>query len=215
MEKYSEKSKWNTMTTSAKNIFRPHRAGMSKVDTAPTRMDKYASLNSGSGMLMPGSEMTPNQLACSSINDHFKGSQVLGEREILVTDFEVTDTIRNPSITMIRGDRKRTLMRYVAAVEELKAALKLRRSGWETFEFPEFDGIPESDGSLALLQEAIEEKLNSCDEIEDQSIWQKGKMLAERLFVALSPFAKNFLTVAQGASQSVHPGCFTSVLTAV
>jgi hypothetical protein len=94
-------------------------------------------------------------------------------------------------------------MRYVAAVEELKAALRLRRSGWETFEFPEFDVIPESDGSLALLQEAIEEKLNSCDELQDKSIWQKGKnhrhrkMLAEQLFVALSPFAKNFLTVAQ------------------
>ena len=94
-------------------------------------------------------------------------------------------------------------MRYVAAVEELKDALALRRPGWETFEFPEFDIIPESDGSLALLQAAIDEKLGLCKGLGDTDIWQKGKILAERLFVALSPFAKSFLTVAKGASQSV------------
>lgn len=124
-----------------------------------------------------------------------------GYREVVAA----TEQSANPSLsTPAAGDRKRTLMRYVAAVEELKAALSLRRPGWEIFEFPEFDVIPESDESLALLQEAIDEKLNSCQDLGDKSIWQQGKTLAERLFVALSPFANNFLSVAKGASESVR-----------
>lgn len=124
--------------------------------------------------------------------------------------FSEANPIANPSFLSGSGDRKRTLMRYIAAVEELNAALRLRRPGWETFEFPKFDVIPESNESLVLLQEAIEEKLNASHDLQDKSIWQKGKMLAERLFVALSPFAKIFLIIAREASQSV---CAAMILT--
>ena len=145
----------------------------------------------------------------SSVSDPFLGSRFPVQEEAVPTK-----TCPTNSVTPSLGDRKRTLMRYVAAVGELRAALRLRRPGWETFEFPEFDVIPESIGNLALLQEAIDEKLSLCRDLGDKGIWQKGKLLAERLFVALSPFANFFLTVAKEASQSVRAtGILNCVLT--
>lgn len=216
MEKPSEKGKWQSMTTSARKMFRPKGTDALKADMEAPTCSQTSSLQSKGPRLSSGSStaslslmashdllatgpLISQDLAHSSFNSS-NGSQFPVEQKLAAETDQVTDC----SFTPTSGDGKRTLMRYIAAVEELKAALKLRRSGWETFEFTEFDVIPESDGSLALLQEAIDEKLNSCHELGDTGIWQKGKMLAERLFVALSPFAKNFLTVAKGASQSVR-----------
>jgi hypothetical protein len=199
------------MTTSARKMFRSHSG---------TEMLKSENFPQTSSQTMSGERCSVKNVA--DIYDGSLSEINLEERDTtpLLSECSVGSSISIPpplprhqvesaeidlitnSFTPV-GDRKRTLMRYVAAVEELKAALRLGRPGWEKFEFPEFDIIPESDGSLALLQEAIDEKLNASDEFGDRSIWQKGKKMAERLFVALSPFAKNFLTVAKGASQSV------------
>ena len=214
MEKCSEKNRWQSMTTSARRIFRSNVIEVAKGDgslPACTQANLQTSLKSEG--ITPNSEPSldrdrelhtssslSEEFVHSSISGSLNGSQFSAQAEVVAEP----NPIMNPSVTPRQGDRKRTLMRYITAVEELKAALSLRRPGWETFEFPEFDIIPESDESLALLQAAIEEKLNSSQELGDTNMWQKGKMLAGRLFVALSPFAKSFLTVAKGASQSVY-----------
>ena len=214
MEKSSKKSKWQSVSASAKSRFWSYGTEIPKSSVTSSMCSQTNSSNSvesGDITFNSASPACPNlagldldaspegskDIDYSSSPSH--GGQLLGYREVVAATEKATNTLTSPAA----GDRKRTLMRYVAAVEELKAALSLRRPGWEEFEFPEFDVIPESDGSLALLQEAIDEKLNSCQDLGDKSIWQQGKTLAERLFVALSPFANNFLTVAKGASESV------------
>jgi hypothetical protein len=214
MDKGSDKSRWGSMATSARKLFRSNSGNTDmepKSEIAPETSSNFEqprsskrvsdSYASSLDISLRGPEPTPRLSDCSIRSSlSIPGSQ----SHLLRHQVELTDMDSNMnSLTQHAGDRKRTLMRYVAAVEELKSALKLGRPGWEKFEFPEFDVIPESDGSLALLQEAIDEKLNASKDLGDINIWQKGKKMAERLFVALSPFAKNFLTVAKGASQSV------------
>jgi hypothetical protein len=100
---------------------------------------------------------------------------------------------------------KRALMRYIASVEELKSALLLaERPGWEAFNFPEFEKVPETEESMLLLQEAIEERLAARAEAPDEGLWQKGQLLAQRLFVASTPFVKNALVLSKAATQSVR-----------
>src|SRR5436190_23518783 len=161
MEKCAEKTKWQSMTISAKKMFWPNSTVASRADKVLPRCSEMNSqtfvkskgitLNSGSptGQRLVSCEpdtvsLFSEELIRPSMSDSMNASQFPPPEEV------VTETIpmRNPSFTPPIGDRKRTLMRYVAAVEELKDALAIRRPGWETFEFPEFDIIPESDGSL-------------------------------------------------------------------
>jgi hypothetical protein len=211
MEKCSEKSKWQAIATSAKKIFRSHGSEASKADMAPLLCSQQESqslypkdiaFKSEPSIALSGLDTGFLILSEDPVTSHISTNQTQlpPQPDAVIEAERETDPSSSPA-----GDGKRTLMRYVAAVGELRAALKLRRPGWESFEFPEFDAIPESEETLALLQEAIEGKLNSCQELGDRSIWRKGKMLAERLFVALSPFAKNFLTIAKEASESVRP----------
>lgn len=214
MEKISEKGKWHTMTNSAKKLLRSSFADQLKVKEASSRCFQPA-LQS---CVTPSVTINPQPSDPSHVGIECSDTVTLLSKEpisavnmssnglILPAPEQVldgADSVANSSLALRPGDRKRTLMRYIAAVEELKSALRLSRPGWETFEFPEFDIIPESNESLTLLQEAIEEKLNTSHDLQDKTIWQKGKILVERLFVGLSPFAKNFLTIARGASQSV------------
>jgi hypothetical protein len=212
MDKALDKSKWQSMTASAKKILRSNGGKeIPKSDTIPLPVPvaprpNNANSDSGPPETLPVGDqdvvsLHPENLALSSVSDTSLGSRLpiiqvkLGEA--------ANKSYPTNSFTPSVGDRSRTMMRYVAAVEELRAALRLRRPGWETFDFPDFDKMPESVGNIALLQKAIDEKLGSCHDLGDKGIWQKGKLLAERLFVALSPFAKTVLTVAKDASPSV------------
>jgi hypothetical protein len=213
------KIEWQSMTTSAKKKFfrsnsgsmeipKTHTASSSSTQTQNSVKSNGAKSNTTSqetlrkveydsdpDMVVP---LSSENLVLPSVSAGSLGSGLPMEEET------ETETNSTDSFTQSVGDRKRTLMRYTAAVDELKAALRLRRPGWETFEFPDFDVLPENVTNLALLQEAIDEKLSSCHGLSDKGIWQKGKLIAERLFVALSPFAKSFLTVAKEASQTVR-----------
>jgi hypothetical protein len=44
------------------------------------------------------------------------------------------------------------------------------------------------------------------------TLWEKGKRIVESMFMATSPFAKNFLTITQNA-QSVFRSCLILWLT--
>jgi hypothetical protein len=203
------KTIWQFITTFAKKILR-----INSTDVSPTCLQitqnsvnsKDITLNSGSSTAVSLVNRPPDlppilsENYIQSSNNHSDGTDFYSQEKTVTT----TEPVTKFSFTPTGGDRNRTLMRYIAAVEHLKAALKLRQPGWETFEFPEFDVIPESNGSLALLRTAIDEKLDSYQELRDVSVWQKGKTLVERLFVASSPFVKNILTAVRGASQSVN-----------
>jgi hypothetical protein len=101
----------------------------------------------------------------------------------------------------IEGDRKRTLKRNEDALNALNGALKLGRPGWATFD--QMNTSPQSAtedelDELHLLNESIESKLSlSSESAADSPLWNKGKKLLERLFISMSPFAKNFLFVAK------------------
>ena len=98
-------------------------------------------------------------------------------------------------------DRQRTKARYQAAAKELENALK-RDSSWGQFEFPELRGELE-DFDKSQFQDRINKSLESREhKAKDQKAWRKASHMLECAFTALSPFAKNFLTIAKD-SQSV------------
>jgi hypothetical protein len=87
----------------------------------------------------------------------------------------------------------------------LKQALKYRRHEWGSFDFPEIDSISEEQ-EPAKLQDEIENVLNSKkNAIKNPTTWSKSKDIIKKAFMALSPFAKNFLTVAANAQSVNHP----------
>jgi hypothetical protein len=84
----------------------------------------------------------------------------------------------------------------------LKASLSGARNEWGSFEFPEIDAIPEHE--VSKLQAGIKKLLNDRKEAtENPTKWETCKGIAENVFIAMSPFAKHFLTVAKEA-QSVN-----------
>lgn len=98
-------------------------------------------------------------------------------------------------------DRQRTRVRYQAAAKELEDALK-RDSSWGHFEFPELRGELE-DFDKSQFQDKINKSLQSREhKAKDQKACGKASHMLECAFTALSPFAKNFLTIAKD-SQSV------------
>jgi len=98
-------------------------------------------------------------------------------------------------------DRQRTKSRYQAAAKELEDAVR-RDSSWERFEFPELCGELE-DFDKSQFQDKINKSLESRERrAKDQKAWDKSMHMLECAFTALSPFAKNFLTIAKD-SQSV------------
>lgn len=98
-----------------------------------------------------------------------------------------------------------TLKRYEAARTKLNYSLKLRRKDWGTFEFPELQTISEQQDS-AKLQSEIDKVMNARkDKIANPTAWIKSKGIVKQIFMALSPFAKNLLTVAQNAQSVRNP----------
>jgi hypothetical protein len=104
------------------------------------------------------------------------------------------------------GDRQRTNERYLKAVTLLQSAVKARQEhgDFQWLDFPELIGEPEE-----FNDSQFREKINLAMEtrkgaINDQSAWSKCKNTVECIFVALSPFAKNFLSIAQNAQSVSH-----------
>jgi hypothetical protein len=97
-------------------------------------------------------------------------------------------------------DTVRTLERYEKAKDQLRRALKVRRNDWGSFEFPDLDRISEKE-EPDKLQTEIDKVLDARIKSAAQFT---AKGVVKQIFMALSPFAKNFLTVAS-AAQSVSP----------
>ena len=106
----------------------------------------------------------------------------------------------------VSGDRQRTLMRYEMAVTALKSSLQFDRTGSETFLFYELENVPEDEWNLGLLHNTIEGWLTSRkDAATDRGLWKKAEKLAEQLFTAMCPFAKNFLAIAKDIQGVCNP----------
>jgi hypothetical protein len=85
------------------------------------------------------------------------------------------------------GDRKRTISRYKIAAEKLQASLNSSQAHWKSFKIPE-KNIPDKD-PISQLREEINKTLTGRK--EEKKSW------IEKVFSAISPFAKNFLTIAK------------------
>jgi hypothetical protein len=104
-------------------------------------------------------------------------------------------------------DREETKQRFVKASQTLEDALKVWKR-WKyaepgSTEFPNLAGEPErfDDEFRNKLEKIMETRKAS---LKDKSIWAKSGDTIVAIFTALSPFAKNFLSVAiQG--QPVRP----------
>jgi hypothetical protein len=101
------------------------------------------------------------------------------------------------------SDRTETGVRFAMASELLHTALqRLRPEGGEPFDFPGLTGEPDT------FDQRFRETLNNALEarraaLNDKSLWSKPGEIILGLFTALSPFSKNFLSVAIQA-QSVR-----------
>jgi hypothetical protein len=99
------------------------------------------------------------------------------------------------------GDRERTELRYKNAISQLEESLRFRRQNWEIFQIPNLD-LRDND-TLPKLRQEIKKTLDARQKsIRNQNSWSKGKNLVERIFIAMSPFAKSFLTVAKDGQQA-------------
>jgi len=104
----------------------------------------------------------------------------------------------NKSTNVAFGDRERTEKRHTEATNRLEEALTLRNIKWETFHIPDLRFT--NSESFPKLQQEIEKMLNAPKiPITDQTHWSKIKDMMERMFTAISPFSKHFLTVAINA----------------
>src|SRR5271163_413634 len=102
------------------------------------------------------------------------------------------------------GDRDRALARYKEAANLLKESIKARQGSWGSFaDLPGLTGEP-GDFDDAKFRKSIDLALASKEAaIKDRRSWSKCRYTVECIFTALSPFAKNFLTIASNA-QSVR-----------
>ena len=102
------------------------------------------------------------------------------------------------------GDRDRALARYKEAANLLKESIKARQGSWGSFaDLPGLTGEP-GDFDDAKFRKSIDLALASKEAaIKDRRSWSKCRYTVECIFTALSPFAKNFLTIATNA-QSVR-----------
>ena len=102
------------------------------------------------------------------------------------------------------GDRQRAIERYVEAAQLLKQVIgESEAYQWGSFDLPNLSNKPE-DFNDSQFQEQINEVLMARRTIvADQKTWGKCREAILSIFTALSPFAKNFLTVATNA-QSVR-----------
>lgn len=99
------------------------------------------------------------------------------------------------------GDRKATEERYKTAAKQLEGALKCRRANWKAFDIPTVSLDITTNDPVPQLREQIQSVLEARKALmENRDFWAKGKSIVERAFTAMSPFAKNFLVIAQHGS---------------
>jgi hypothetical protein len=113
-----------------------------------------------------------------------------------------TDNNVSPGIAEDYGDRERSIARYKEAAKILKKSIEIRQGSWGSFDLSGLTGEP-GDFDDAQFRNKINLALTSKEaNIKDRESCSKCRYTIECLFTALSPFAKNFLTVAKNA-QSV------------
>jgi hypothetical protein len=113
-----------------------------------------------------------------------------------VTQTAIPETQVDPS-----GDRERTEKRYRKAVEQLHKSVKLPRKNWEAFEIPDFKNLADVINPIPQLQEDIKKTLDArASSFKDPRFWSTSKRVAEKIFTAITPFAINFLSVANEGS---------------
>ena len=102
------------------------------------------------------------------------------------------------------GGSDRALARYKEAANLLNESIKARQGSWGSFaDLPGLTGEP-GDFDDAKFRKSIDLALASKEAaIKDRQSWSKCRHTVECIFAALSPFAKNFLTIASNA-QSVR-----------
>jgi hypothetical protein len=99
------------------------------------------------------------------------------------------------------GDREKTEKRYCEAVELLQSSVKVPQKNWEAFEIPEFKNLADVIHPIPQLQEDIKKTLDArASSFNDPRFWSTSKRVAERIFTAITPFAINFLSVANEGS---------------
>jgi hypothetical protein len=99
-------------------------------------------------------------------------------------------------------DRQRAKARYVAAAQALEDAVKGREKRWGSFKFPALEGELENIDH-SQFQDKINETLQTIERpVKDVKSWKKCTHVLESIFLALSPLARNTLTIAREA-QSV------------
>lgn len=116
----------------------------------------------------------------------------------------VTQTEETFGTGLDYGDRQRAKARYKEAAHLLKKSIEIRRGPWRSFDFQDLSGEPEEFDD-AKFRNKINTALTQWEStIKDRKSWSKYTYTIECIFTALSPFAKNFLTIANEA-QSVPP----------
>ena len=96
------------------------------------------------------------------------------------------------------GDRKATEERYKTAAKKLEEALKCRRANWKAFDIPTVSLDISTNDPIPLLREQIQSTLEARKTlVENRDFWTRAKGIVERSFTAMSPFAKNFLAIAE------------------
>jgi hypothetical protein len=107
------------------------------------------------------------------------------------------------------NDRERAQRRYEKAATQLKDAIKSQKGpGNSSFDFSDdaedFDDVQFKNKINAML-------ISREKSVKDRNGWAKFRNIVECVFTAFSPFAKNFLIVAQEA-QSVIPFLFILIV---
>ena len=167
------------------NLFRRHKAK----DTASP--ETKSAENSSLGVTPPSGIAQPTSPTVIPADE--------SSQTIKAIPPNVPPRVRDPSAPK-DADTINSMEMYETAKRKLKEALKIRRNDWESFEFPELDGLSEQ-RDTSVLQGKIDKILALRKQsIKDPKGWSKCKAIMENAFLAFSPFAKNVLGVAVNAS---------------
>jgi hypothetical protein len=106
------------------------------------------------------------------------------------------------------ADTRKTRNRYNDAVRFLREAIEVHGGEqWKALPLPELEDKPE-DWHDSQLREQIDEAMKAVS-IKDQGAWEKCRHIMQCIFTALSPLAKNFLTIAStGSNVYIHSRYF-------
>jgi len=103
------------------------------------------------------------------------------------------------------NDRHLVQIRYEEAANSLKEAIKIRKGSWGPFDFEELSGEPEGFDDSQFKNKINAVFLSREASIKDRKGWSKFTHAVECIFTAFSPFAKNFLVIAQTAQSVISP----------